>query len=251
MNSVRFDELTAKHKHLLDQAADANRERRFYAHWPEIPSGKIYGETANADGEQAFKTRLNRDFDELRQTGDFVLMGEEESPYGFPLGIRYPVYHEETTVENAVAAGREWSRLLPVERASVLIETLERASRLFFEIAYATMHTTGQGFMMSFQASGPHSFDRALEALAMGYTAQTFFTSEVAWSKPMGKTTVELKKKYRIVPKGVGLVVGCSTFPVWNSLSGMFASLVTGNSVIVKPHPKAILPIAIIVADMQ
>lgn len=251
MNFARFDELTAKHKPLLGQAVDANRERRFYAHWPEIPSGKIYGETANADGEQAFKAKLNVDFDRLSQTGDFTLMGEEESPYGFTLGIRYPVYHEETLVGNAVEAGGEWSRLLPIDRASVLVEALERASALFFEIAYATMHTTGQGFMMAFQASGPHSFDRALESIAMGYFAQTFFTSETAWSKPMGKTTVELKKRYRIVPKGVGLAVGCSTFPVWNTLPGVFASLVTGNPVIVKPHPKAVLPIALVVAHMQ
>lgn len=251
MNFARFDELAAKHKLLLEQAVEANKERRFYAHWPEIPSGKIYGETANADGEQAFKAKLNRDFEGLVQTGEFTHAGEEESPYGFGLGIRYPVFHEEALVANAVTAGKEWARLSPGERAAILIETLERASSLFFEIAYATMHTTGQGFMMAFQASGPHSFDRALEALAMGYAAQTFFTGEVVWSKPMGKTTVELKKKYRIVPKGVGLVVGCSTFPVWNTLPGVFASLVTGNAVIVKPHPKSVLPIALVVASMQ
>ena len=38
----------------------------------------------------------------------------------------------------------------------VLIDSLEGVKNRFFELAYATMHTTGQSFMMSFQASGPH-----------------------------------------------------------------------------------------------
>ena len=47
------------------------------------------------------------------------------------------------------------------------------------------------------------------------------------------------------MPRGVGLVIGCNTFPTWNGYPGMFASLATGNAVIVKPHPNAILPLAI------
>jgi phenylacetic acid degradation protein paaN len=43
----------------------------------------------------------------------------------------------------------------------------------------------------------------------------------------------------------LGLVIGCSTFPTWNGYPGLFASLATGNAVIVKPHPAAILPLAI------
>ena len=44
------------------------------------------------------------------------------------------------------------------------------------------------------------------------------------------------------------LVIGCQTFPTWNSYPGIFASLATGNPVIVKPHPGAILPLALTVA---
>src|SRR3712207_1623628 len=44
-----------------------------------------------------------------------------------------------------------------------------------------------------------------------------------------------------------GLVIGCNTFPTWNSYPGLFASLVTGNPVVVKPHPGAVLPLAITV----
>ena len=36
-------------------------------------------------------------------------------------------------------------------------------------------------------------------------------------------------------------MIGCNTFPTWNSWPGLFASLVTGNAVVVKPHPRAVL----------
>jgi phenylacetic acid degradation protein paaN len=66
------------------------------------------------------------------------------------------------------------------------------------------------------------------------------------WSKQVSKTdVVTLEKTYRIVPRGVAVVIGCSTFPTWNGYPGFFASLATGNAVIVKPHPGAILPLAI------
>jgi phenylacetic acid degradation protein paaN len=67
----------------------------------------------------------------------------------------------------------------------------------------------------------------------------------------MGKFYVKLEKNYSPKPKGIGLVIGCSTFPVWNSLPGLYATLATGNVAVVKPHPKVILPIAICVAAIQ
>jgi phenylacetic acid degradation protein paaN len=72
--------------------------------------------------------------------------------------------------------------------------------------------------------------------------------AEAMWEKPQGKSEpVRMHKHFRIVPRGVALVIGCSTFPTWNGYPGLFASLATGNSVIVKPHPNAILPLAITV----
>ena len=56
-----------------------------------------------------------------------------------------------------------------------------------------------------------------------------------------------MEKQFRVVPRGVALVIGCSTFPTWNGYPAIFASLATGNAVIVKPHPNAILPLAITV----
>jgi len=102
--------------------------------------------------------------------------------------------------------------------------------------------------MMAFQAAGPHAQDRALEAIAYAYDEMTRVPREVNWSKPQGKgDPIVLDKVFRIVPRGVSLVIGCATFPTWNGYPAVFASLATGNSVIVKPHPGAILPLAITV----
>ncbi|MDZ4746533.1 MAG: aldehyde dehydrogenase family protein [bacterium] len=243
--------LIDRHLGTLNAAVKANNERHFHAHWPEPPSGKIYGETANADGEAAFKAQLNSAFTGLVQKATDGQVGEEISPYGFDLGITYPHDLPETLAARATTAQQKWQRLEPLERAVILIETLERGAKKFFELAYATMHTTGQGFVMGFQSSGPHAFDRALEAIAMGYVAQTSFAKNVRWTKPMGKMTVSIDKTYRIVPKGTNLVIGCSTFPVWNSVPGLFSALVTGNSVIAKPHPGAVYPAALVIGSMQ
>ncbi len=42
-------------------------------------------------------------------------------------------------------------------------------------------------------------------------------------------------------------MIGCTTFPTWNGFPGFFADLATGNAVVVKPHPAAILPLALTV----
>ncbi|RPI68634.1 MAG: aldehyde dehydrogenase family protein, partial [Ignavibacteriae bacterium] len=244
-------ELVQRHATTLADAVKANAERTFHAHWPEPPSGKIYGETANDDGLKAFQAQLGKAFGEPLGEPSGEPSGDEVSPYGFALGIKYPAYSVDTLVKRATDAQMAWQSLTPEQRASVLIEALERASKRFFEIGYATMHTTGQGFVMAFQSSGPHGFDRALEALALGYAAQTQFAPNVSWTKPMGKISVTIEKTYRLVPKGINVVIGCSTFPVWNTTPGMFAGLVTGNSVIIKPHPGAVYPIAIIVAELR
>src|SRR5258706_15602531 len=60
-----------------------------------------------------------------------------------------------------------------------------------------------------------------------------------------------MKKTYRIVPRGIGLVIGCCTFPTWNAYPAIFANLATGNAVVVKPHPATILPMAIAVEILR
>jgi len=113
-------------------------------------------------------------------------------------------------------------------------------------MANAVMHTTGQAFMMAFQAAGPHAQDRGLEAVAYAWDEMKRIPARAIWEKPQGKNEpLRMEKRYRIVPRGIGLVIGCSTFPTWNGYPGMFADLATGNAVVVKPHPGAILPLAL------
>jgi phenylacetic acid degradation protein paaN len=234
------------HRALLDQAVAASRTRGYWSAFPEIASGKIYGETAKADGEAAFKALLNKPFD-LGQPGGKTV-GQEVSPYGMPLGVTYATADVATLIKASATAGEKWGAVPIEDRTGVCLEIVSRINKQSFLLANAVMHTTGQGFMMAFQAGGPHAQDRALEAIAYAYDEMKRVPQTANWSKPQGKADpLVLDKNWRIVPRGISLVIGCATFPTWNGYPAIFASLATGNSVIVKPHPGAILPLAITV----
>ncbi len=234
----------------IEDAYQAQLNRTFYAAWPENP--RAYAEDAGAKGLEAFQKSLANNFKGLDDSGSHQWIGEEVSPFlQQGLGIQYPAFTTEVLLEKATSAQQSWSKTSVDQRADLLVACLDRVAERFFEIAYATMHTTGQSYVMSFQASGPHANDRAMEAISMGYKELTRFPSQVEWVKNMGKFDLTLHKNYKPIPKGISLVIGCSTFPTWNTVPGLFASLITGNVSIVKPHPKSILPIAIVVAEMQ
>jgi phenylacetic acid degradation protein paaN len=242
--------LFEKHKETLDKATKAVYSRSYYAAYNENP--KAYAEDGLEKAKEWFGGILGNEFTELLQNNPDGFKGNETSPYTQELlDIKYPAFSAENLVGNARATLPEWRHASPETRAALLIESLERIQRRFFDIALATMHTSGQPYMMSFQASGPHANDRALEAIALGYDMLKRFPGKADWEKPMGKFDLKVKKSWKAIGRGVGLVIGCSTFPVWNTLPGVYASLVTGNPVIVKPHPGAILPIAIVVAEIQ
>ena len=244
--------LFEKHQNTLNKAIEALHARTFYAAFPEHPAPAIYGETADADGQTKFKSAIGKKFEELKQTNPEGWAGQEESPYlQEPLNISSPTFSPNTLIDRSKKAFHQWRKVSMKDRTGILMESLERVKGRFFEIAYATMHTTGQGYMMAFQASGPHAADRALEAIAAGYEELNRFPEKAFWDKPMGKFNIQLNKEWRAVPKGISLVIGCSTFPTWNSVTGIYGSLVTGNTVLVKPHPGAILPIALVVAEIQ
>lgn len=252
-------ELVQKHEGVLKEAIDAIHTRKFYAHYPEPPSKRIYGENAMSEGVGAYKAQLGNKYEGLLQDSDGWLEAAEESPYTLErLGISYPVSSDpEAYITRSQTAYKEWKKVDPETRAAILKESLDNIRERFFEMAFSTMHTTGQSFMMSFQASGPHSNDRALEAIALGLHEQTRFPSETDWEKPMGRDKegnmrfVKLQKYFRAVPLGIGLCIGCSTFPVWNSTPGLYANLITGNTSILKPHPLVIYPAAIVVEELQ
>ena len=146
----------------------------------------------------------------------------------------------------------QWRDVGAQGRVGVCLEILQRLNKISPLMAQTVMHTSGQGFMMAFQAGGPHAQDRALEAVVYGWDAMRKIPTQATWTKPQGKhDPLIMHKKFTVAPRGVALVIGCATFPTWNSYPGLFASLVTGNPVIVKPHPQAILPAALTVKIAQ
>jgi phenylacetic acid degradation protein paaN len=239
--------LFTKHEDTLQKALTAIQTRGYWTPFAEMPSPKVYGETANADGEAAFKALLNAKF-ELDQPSTGETVGAEVSPFGFPLGVRYPKADPHALIAAAAAAQRDWRAAGPQAWMGVSLEILARLNRASFEIGYSVMHTTGQAFMMAFQAGGPHAQDRALEAVAYAWDQLRRIPADAHWEKPQGKNPpLAMHKRYTVVPRGTGLVLGCCTFPTWNGYPGLFADLATGNTVIVKPHPGAILPLALTV----
>ncbi|CAN7474258.1 phenylacetic acid degradation protein PaaN [Paraburkholderia hospita] len=239
--------LFTKHEDTLQKALAAIETRGYWSPFSEMPSPKVYGETANADGESAFKALLNKKF-ELDQPSTGEITAAEQSPFGFPLGIRYPKSDPDALIAAAAQAQRKWREAGPKAWIGVSLEILTRINRLSFEIGYSVMHTTGQAFMMAFQAGGPHAQDRALEAVTYAWDQLRRIPADAHWEKPQGKNPpLAMQKRFNIVPRGTGLVLGCCTFPTWNGYPGLFADLATGNTVIVKPHPGAILPLAITV----
>ncbi len=236
-----------RHRATLERAVQAIRERTYWSAYPESASPKVYGEGAAEAGRAAFEALLGKRFP-LAQPATVGDVGGERSPYGMALGVTYPKPDMDGLFAAVGRAHDQWKKAGPEAWAGVCLETLARINKASFEIANAVMHTTGQAFLMAFQAGGPHAQDRGLEAVAYAWDELARVPAQALWEKPQGKgDPIRMEKRYRIVPRGVGLVIGCCTFPTWNGYPGLFASLATGNAVVVKPHPAAILPLAITV----
>ncbi|MFD7694436.1 phenylacetic acid degradation protein PaaN [Streptomyces sp. NPDC059805] len=241
-------ELIAKHRPTLDQALEAIRTRAYWSPHPEHP--KAYGENGSLDaaaGKAAFDAVLGSRLD-LGQPGTDGWVGGEISPYGIELGVEYPHADLDELLPAMRAGMRQWRDAGAETRAVVCLEILKRISDRTHEFAHAVMHTSGQAFMMALQAGGPHAQDRGLEAVAYAYVEQVRTPDNAEWTKPQGKRDpLALNKRFTPVPRGIALLIGCNTFPTWNGYPGLFASLATGNAVLVKPHPRAVLPLALTV----
>ncbi|MEU1128800.1 phenylacetic acid degradation protein PaaN [Streptomyces sp. NPDC005900] len=241
-------QLIAKHRPTLDQALETIRTRAYWSPHPEHP--KAYGEDGSlslSEGKAAFDALQGTRFD-LDQPGTDDWVGAEVSPYGPELGITYPHPDVDVLLPAMRAGMRAWRDAGAEARAMVGLEILARIGARTHELAHAVMHTSGQAFMMAFQAGGPHAQDRALEAIAYAYVEQARTPDTADWHKPQGKRDpLALSKRFTPVARGISLLIGCNTFPTWNGYPGLFASLVTGNPVLVKPHPRAVLPLALTV----
>ncbi len=102
--------------------------------------------------------------------------------------------------------------------------------------------------MMAFQAGGPHAQDRGLEAVAYAWDQMSRIPKNASGKSRRVKTS---RSHAEAVPHRSARhrprALAAARFPTWNSYPGLFADLATGNAVIVKPHPGAILPLAITV----
>ncbi|WP_447918610.1 phenylacetic acid degradation protein PaaN [Achromobacter aegrifaciens] len=236
-----------RHQPLLEQAIAAAALRGYWSPYAESPSPRNYGETASDEGRAAFEALQGKPFPLNLHDADGTV-GGEKSPFGFDLGITYPHVPADKLIAASKRALEDWRRAGPRAWVGVSLEILARLNKRSFEIAYAVQHTTGQGFMMAFQAGGPHAQDRGFEAVTYAWQEMSRIPGVAIWEKPQGKNDpIRMEKQFTVVPRGVALVIGCSTFPTWNGYPGLFASLATGNTVIVKPHSGAILPLAITV----
>jgi phenylacetic acid degradation protein paaN len=238
-----------QHRETLEQALAAIRKRDYFSAYPESPSPRVYGETAAEDGRTAFEA-LQRSAFPVETPGADGTVATETSPFGFDLGIEYPRLRPDGLDDLLAAASAgltAWRDVGPDGRAGVCIEILARLHKRIFELANAVQHTSGQAFVMAFQAGGAHALDRGLEAVAYAYDEMTRHPATATWEKPTKGDPLRMEKTFTVVPRGVALTIGCNTFPTWNSYPGLFASLACGNPVVVKPHPRAVLPLAITV----
>ncbi len=246
-------ELFARHEETLGEATRAIRTREYFSAYNESPSPRVYGETAAADGKAAFEAYAGTTFP-LDVPGAEGTVATEKSPFGFALDVSYPRV-TPAGVDALMAASTGGLKTFrdagPDARAGVCLEILHRLHGRVFELANAVQHTSGQAFVMAFQAGGAHALDRALEAVAYAHVEMTRTPRTAVWEKPGKGEPLRMEKTFTAVPRGVALVIGCNTFPTWNSWPGLFASLACGNPVVVKPHPGAVLPLAITVQAAQ
>lgn len=249
--SPALTDLIARHGATLDSAIAAVEDRRNWSPFRDSPSRKFHAEGAAEAGEAAFSAALGRPFP-LEQPGTIGQTGAEVSPFTRePLGITYPLSDPNALIAAGQEAWAEWRTIPFAARIALCLEMTQRLYARNFEMAHAVMHTAGQSYTQAFSGSGPNTLDRGIEALAYAAKAMRDVAPTARWTRPFGAEQVVLDKHYTLVPRGLALVICCASFPTWNAYPALFANLATGNPVIIKPHPIAILPMAIVVAECR
>ena len=114
--------LYERHRPLLDDALQALSRRGHWSPFPEAPSPKVYGETAQAQGHAAVQALFGKDYP-LRQPGERARVATEQSPYGVALDIRYPECDAQALVDAAQAAEPAWRRAELMAGSRMLISS--------------------------------------------------------------------------------------------------------------------------------
>lgn len=221
----------------LARAVEARRTRESWSAYPEPHSG---GEAVEPFGGV---------FELPGHPGAVRVASGESSPYlAKGLEISYPHASADALFSAAETAWPRWRSADPETRVGLCLEICDRIHERSPEFVRATMHTAGQSAGMAATGSGTNALDRGVEAVAAAWEAMRRVTPSSTWTRQFGKHEVSLNKSFRIVPRGVAVVITCASFPAWNAYPAMLANLATGNPVIVKPHPTAVLPMALAVA---
>src|SRR5262245_38156657 len=129
-----MNDLFERHRATLDAALEAAQTRGYWSAYPEVPSGKFYGETAKDDGLAAYEARLRRRLRSARPPATRTV-GAELSPYGPALNITYPAADAAVLVDASRKAAPAWAAASPEARVGICLEILARLNRMSFEMA--------------------------------------------------------------------------------------------------------------------
>ena len=244
-------QLVEQHRDLIQSAIEAVDKRHAWSPFKDSPSTKIHGAEKPVAGKVAFETQRDKRF-QLDLPGVINWVGSEVSPYtGEALGITYERCEPEALIVAAESGWDDWAKAEPELRIALCVEMALRLYETNFEMAQAVMHVAGQSYTQAFSGSGPNALDRGIEALAYAAKAMNDIPRTAHYERDFAGEKVVLDKTYALVPRGIGLVVCCASFPTWNAYPALFASLSTGNPVILKPRPIAILPMAIVARECR
>ncbi|MFI1507075.1 aldehyde dehydrogenase family protein [Streptomyces sp. NPDC020597] len=239
-----------RHRELLHSAVSALAAGECHRPFAEatVQDAADAGMRSTRTAGKVFGSLLGRPFD-LVQPGEVARVRTESSPYGLGLAIAYPRCEPPELVAAAARAAAGWRAAGPRRRAGLAVEILRRLNTRSHELALAVHHTTGQPLGAALHAAGPRAQDRALEVVAQALAESERVPSGLHWESAgrRGGPPLALRGTCTLVPRGVSLLIGCPDFPLWNGYPGLFASLVTGNPVVVAPHPRSVLPLAITV----
>lgn len=231
---------------LLDDALAAIGSRRAFSGFQESGSSRIHGVEKPAAGQAAFAAHLGQPFEFDAGTTEWRV-AEERSPFtGETLDIAYALPKIDAQFAAASQAMPAWAAAPMAQRIKCCVDMLRRIDEHGFEIAHAIMHTAGQSFPMAYAGSGANALDRGLEAVAWSWLMMTALPLQARWQKQIGAgDPIHLDKRWRLMPRGPAVVFCCASFPTWNGYPAIMANLACGNPVLIKPHPTAVLPMAI------
>jgi hypothetical protein len=241
-----------KHRATLEGALERHRHPWLLVGLPGDAQPQALRRNGAGRRQARLRCHLGKPF-ELGQPGQSGWHGGESSPYGVALDVSYPVCDPEALIAAGLEAMKGWQAVGADGRTGICLEILDRLNKqqLRARPRGDDDHRPGlddglPGRRPARPGSRPRGRGLRLARAELRAGRGRSGKSRRARTRPL-----VMKKHFQIVGRGVGLVVGCGTFPTWNTYPGLFAALATGNAVIVKPHSNAILPAAITVRTVR